>query len=402
MSENLKAKELFSLSLRSFRNKPQRAILTIAGMSVGIATVLLLVSLGYGLQYILIGKLMTTEDSLISMEVFYPSERNILIREHTLAEIREYEDVAEVSPVSEFPGEVNEGAIDSTGVLINVRIIEPSYFRLSGLVPDIGKAPVEGENGLVISSQTLIALGMEADETALGTPLEFTVFFEDEVSSTFDEVHSRGQIPIMGIINDDTTTAIIFSEALTETRPYYTKMMVKADNTEVIEKLRDNLLEQGFLVSARIDLVTQARKITNILTMILGVFGVTALVVSAIGMFNTMLVGFLERIYEVGILKSLGATDYNVRNLFLVEASIMGLLGGLGGVALGIGAGKILNIVLTIFSQRFGGKAIELFMVPWWFVGLVLAISAIIGFVSGWWPAHRATGLSPKEAFNKR
>ena len=77
--KKLKLSELLSLSLRTFKTKPQRAFLTILGMSVGIATVLLLVSLGYGLQYILIGKLITTEDSLITMEVSYPTEANLSI-----------------------------------------------------------------------------------------------------------------------------------------------------------------------------------------------------------------------------------------------------------------------------------------------------------------------------------
>ena len=76
----LRLKEMLSLSLRTFRTKPQRAFLTIMGMAVGIATVLLLISLGYGLQYILIGKLITTQDSLITMEVSYPTESNIVMK----------------------------------------------------------------------------------------------------------------------------------------------------------------------------------------------------------------------------------------------------------------------------------------------------------------------------------
>ena len=115
-----------------------------------------------------------------------------------------------------------------------------------------------------------------------------------------------------------------------------------------------------------------------------------------------MLVGFLERIYEVGILKSLGATDKDVRNLFLVEASFMGLLGGAGGVIIGFGLGKLFNFLLSFVATRFGGKSFDLFATPLWFVLLIMVFSVIIGFVSGWWPAHRAAGLSPKEAFNKR
>jgi len=403
MSDNkLKSRELLSLSFRTFRTKPQRALLTILGMSVGIATVLLLVSLGYGLQYILIGKLMTTEDSLITMEISYPSESNILIKKSLLDNLRTYENISEVSPVAEFPGEISESG--NSGLLVDTRIVEPAYFRLSGLLPDIGSFPTVSEPGLVASSQTLIPLGLTIDETLLNKSIDFKVFYQDEKNNISEEVNSIAPIKIKGIISDESIspTTIIFANSLSKEPPFFNKALVKAKNINVLEELRDRLLGEGFLVSARIDLVTQARKITNIITIILGVFGITALVVSSIGMFNTMLVGFLERIYEVGVLKSLGATDYDVRNLFLVEASMMGFLGGVGGIIIGIGGGKILNILLSLLAANFGGSAITLFLIPWWFVFIILILSVLIGFFSGWWPAHRAAGLSPKEAFTKK
>lgn len=403
-NQTLKIRELLSLSFRTFRTKPQRAFLTIMGMSIGIATVLLLVSLGYGLQYILIGKLMTTEDSLITMEISYPSESNITIEKPLLEKIKTYPNVDEVSPIAEFSGEINENG--NSGLLVDTRIVEPSYFRLVGLLPTVGVPLFESDKdpGLVVSSQTLIPLNLFPDETSLNKTLSFKVFYPNNEKNESVESISNIPLKIKGIITDESMppTTIIFANSLSQEPPFYQKILVKADDVDSLEGLRDRFLEEGFLVSARIDLVTQARKITNIITIILGVFGVTALIVSAIGMFNTMLVGFLERIYEVGILKSIGATDYDVRNLFLVEATIMGFLGGVGGIILGIGGGEILNLVLSTLATRFGGDAIRLFLTPWWFIFLILSFSLIIGFISGWWPAHRAAGLSPKEAFTKK
>ena len=53
-------------------------------------------------------------------------------------------------------------------------------------------------------------------------------------------------------------------------------------------------------------------------------------------------------------------------------------------------------------AKKFGGEGIELFLIPWWFVFLILILSTFIGLISGWWPAHKATGLSPKEAITKK
>src|SRR3989344_723042 len=81
--------DIIKLSTRIFTVKPTRTFLTILGTSIGIATVVFFISLGYGLQYILLGKLVTTEDSLISMEASYPQEANIPIVSADLEGIRQ-------------------------------------------------------------------------------------------------------------------------------------------------------------------------------------------------------------------------------------------------------------------------------------------------------------------------
>jgi len=400
-SKKLKLTELVGLSLRSFRAKPQRAALTILGMSIGIATVNVLVSLGYGLQFILIGQLMTTEDSLITMEISYPSESNLTIEPDSLEALKNFPNVAEISPVAEFPGEIStEGA---STLLIDTRIVDSAYFRLAGILPNVGTA-LDATDGTIVSGQILTALGAPIDISALGQMFAITVLYQEADTSTITDVAIPKPFSLQGIILDDamSPTAIINVSSLSKEPPFFRKVLVKAKNVDVLETLRDRLLGEGFLVAARIDLVTQARQITNIITIVLGAFGVTALIVSAIGMFNTMTVGFLERIYEVGILKSIGATDADVRYLFLVESSLMGFFGGLCGVVLGVGLGGIFNIVLSFVAVKYGGSAIDLFLTPAWFMVVILVLSAFIGFVAGWVPAHKAAKLSPKEAFDRR
>lgn len=400
-SKKLKLTELVGLSLRSFRAKPQRAALTILGMSIGIATVIVLVSLGYGLQFILIGQLMTTEDSLITMEISYPSESNLTIEPDSLEALKNFPNVAEISPVAEFPGEIStEGA---STLLIDTRIVDSAYFRLAGILPNVGTA-LDTTDGTIVSGQILTALGAPIDISALGQMFDITVLYQAADTSTITDSAIPKPFSLQGIILDDamSPTAIINVSSLSKEPPFFRKVLVKAKNVDVLETLRDRLLGEGFLVAARIDLVTQARQITNIITIVLGAFGVTALIVSAIGMFNTMTVGFLERIYEVGILKSIGATDADVRYLFLVESSLMGFFGGLCGVVLGVGLGGIFNIVLSFVAVKYGGSAIDLFLTPVWFMVVILVFSAFIGFVAGWVPAHKAAKLSPKEAFDRR
>jgi len=105
--------------------------------------------------------------------------------------------------------------------------------------------------------------------------------------------------------------------------------------------------------------------------------------VFAIGMFNAMIVSFLERIYEVGIMKSLGATDRDIKKLFLIKLFIMGFLGGSTGVAIGAGFGMLANFGLSLFASHFGRKAFTLFITLLWCVGL--AVASVFTYWNNFW-----------------
>jgi len=397
----LAATDIIRLAVRVFKTKPLRTCLTIFGMSIGIATVLFLVSLGYGLQYILIGKLVTTEDSLITMEVSYTAESNLRITADGLKDIQALPLVAEVSPIGEFSGELK---IASTTGLVGTRIIDPTYFRLTGLKASEGDNIEEGQSAIMLNSQAVKLLGLPTSSVILGTTAQVSVEYDSEGGSKVEHVGLLKAATIVGIGGDETQppTVLVPFDQMQKPPPYFKSVLVKANTIDDVTTLRDQLLEKGFAVLARIDLVNQARQVTNIFTLILGIFGVTALIVSSLGMLNTMIVGFMERIYEVGVMKSLGATDSDIKKIFLMEASIMGLLGGICGVIIGVGGGKVINIVLSAVAVHFGGTSINLFMTPWWFVVFIIFTSFFIGTISGFWPAKRAALLSPKEAFIRK
>ncbi len=402
-THHLLLSEMFRLSLRNFRVKPVRSVLTILGMSIGFGVVLFLVSLGYGLQYILIGNLVTTQDSLVTMQASYPNEANLSFYERDVSALAALPHVMEVAPIASFSGEASKVG-GTSPALISTNVVSPAYFRLTGTAVSFGKVVASTTPGVVVTSQTLALMNISTSTSALGTPINLIVSYEDDLHGTTTQARSQGPLPVLGVISDDTQAPLIIVKPgdLTAPAPFYQSVLVKADSVNTVEAVRDELINRGFVVSARIDLVNQARQITNIITIVLGVFGVTALVVSAIGMFNTMIVSFMERTYEVGVLKSLGATDKDVRNLFLLESAVYGFLGGASGVILGVASAQGINLGLNILAQHLGGKSFTLFITPLWFVGLTIGLSILIGLVSGFWPARRAAQLSAKQAFLQR
>ena len=135
----------------------------------------------------------------------------------------------------------------------------------------------------------------------------------------------------------------------------------------------------GFSVSALSDTVEQANKIFRAIQIVLALFGFGALIVAVIGMVNTMTITLLERINEIGIMKVIGASDKDVKKLFLTESVIIGTLGGMSGLAVGFLGAKLFNLGVNILAQTLGGESINLFAFPIWFLTTIIVFSSIVG-----------------------
>jgi putative ABC transport system permease protein len=180
--------------------------------------------------------------------------------------------------------------------------------------------------------------------------------------------------------------------------PAYPSLSVRVRNPSQIESVQDAIRKLGFNTFSILDATRGLRRFFAVLDLFLGIFGSLALAVAALGIVNTLVMAILERRREIGIMKAIGASDADVKKLFLAEAAVMGLAGGALGVALGWVIGRVINVGTNFYLRRQNLPPENLWSVPWWLVGGAIAFAIVISMLSGLYPAARAAKLDPVQA----
>ena len=402
--------DLFKLATRMFKARTSRTLLTVLGMSIGIAAILFLVSLGYGLQKTLLEKI-TTSDSLVTLDVSEAKSGAVPIDSDMLDKVKSLPGVEEVSPAFQITA---QGHLEDLSADLTVTGVKPSFMKLGGYKATNGTLITDNNaEGIVISSAVAQVFNQDVKDI-INKEISFSFFVpkntqtatSDEAEQTQNEpqnnvnkVESDKKYKIIGIVDSQDNIVYINSSSLDNLNiSQYSQLKVKTRSASEMSVVRDTILSYGLLVSSLSDTVDQANQIFSIVQIVLMLFGIIALVVSAIGMFNTMTITLLERTEEIGIMKSIGASDMSISMMFFMEAAIMGFLGGCAGILIGWLGGLGFNTVINFIAARFGGEKVSLFYSPLWFVLSILVFSAVVGFLTGLTPARRASKIDPLDA----
>ncbi|HTD21604.1 MAG TPA: FtsX-like permease family protein [Terriglobales bacterium] len=181
-------------------------------------------------------------------------------------------------------------------------------------------------------------------------------------------------------------------------KPAYSNLTVRTEGPGQVEAVEAAIKKMGFGAFSLQDATRDLRLFFAVFDLLLGIFGSLALAVAMLGIINTLVMAILERRREIGILKALGAADRDVKQLFFVEAGVMGLFGGTLGVGLGWLIGRIITVTANIYLRRQDLPPTNVFAVPWWLVLGAIAFAVIVSLGAGLYPAARAAKLNPVEA----
>jgi putative ABC transport system permease protein len=181
----------------------------------------------------------------------------------------------------------------------------------------------------------------------------------------------------------------------------YNNLIVQVTNVDQVLEVTDAINKLGYSANTPQSFIQGINSFFLILQIVFGGVGAIALLVAAIGIANTMTMAILERTREIGLMKAIGATNRDVLSIFLGEAAGIGLIGGLGGVALGWGGSAMLNVVAITYlaGQSNGGPPPSVAAAtPLWLPLFALIFATLVGLLSGLYPALRAATLVPVNA----
>lgn len=185
----------------------------------------------------------------------------------------------------------------------------------------------------------------------------------------------------------------------------YESIKISVDNVKNLDEVQKQIKEMGFQPTSLGTFLKPMQETSKMLQMVLGGIGALSMLVSAINIANTMIMSIYERTKEIGIMKVLGCYIKDIKKLFLFEAGIIGLMGGIIGIIISyITSWGINKFGQPLFKSLFAGNYMynmdntKFSVIPIWLPFLAAGVAITIGLVSGYYPARRATKISAIEA----
>lgn len=185
----------------------------------------------------------------------------------------------------------------------------------------------------------------------------------------------------------------------------YETVTVKATSVNSVGEVEQAIRDQGFYTFSAQSMQQELKSVFLIIQGVLGALGGIAMLVAALGIANTMTMSIYERTREIGIMKAVGASNRQIKRVFLGEAAIIGVLGGVGGLLFSAAGAALANLfVQALIANQMatgGGGPTEttsFFQIPVWLAVFAIAFAAGVGLLAGVLPAVRAANLDPLTA----
>lgn len=429
----IKFLDLASLSMNNLISKKSRSLITIGGIAVGISFTVLLISLGYGLENLVITRVASLNE-LKQVDTIPSISSNIFLTDESVNSISSFEGVKEVFPLVSIAGIVKSNNSQTETVIYAVKtnylenieetLIAGEYFENKSedvtfsdnvILTDENRVLTEEEETTntkivdlegkdtseVILNSSMLELFALNPEDAIGQTVDLEFIVTSNLIDNTTKVRSTAmKYQIVGVTDEGTNPLAYIP--INDVEPLginkFSQLKVVLDSQDNVQQIRLGIESLGFTTTSIVDTVIQIEEFFSNIRVVFAALGGIALFVASLGMFNTLTVSLLERTREVGLMKAIGMKSKEVRELFLAESVLMGITGGVAGIIGGIALGFILSLVISAVSIARGGEYLSLSYMPIGTILGILILACIIGVITGLYPARRATRISALNA----
>ncbi|NLW23237.1 MAG: ABC transporter permease [Tissierellia bacterium] len=436
--------DLIRMGIKNLWRRKLRTFLTVLGVIIGTSSIIVMLSLGFGMQEAFQNQLSRMGSlTIINVHRRYggydgmgSSSQEALLDDKALAKFKKIPHVRAVTPI-----------VETYGVIINGRYT--AHTSLKGIDPSVmeefdfkigeGRLLEPGDDFGVVFGGGMKYNFYDEQAMARGRYEEAKVdLMKDRMFFTFDTSQGMPTMPgenierprytdykikTVGILEEgnyetdwgiyapiSTVERMIKEKERAEgnnrnqrasARQGYERVMVKVDDIDHVQDVQQRIKDEGYDAYSLNDYLDEMKRFSKIAQALLGGIGAVSLLVAAIGITNTMVMSIYERTKEIGIMKVIGASLRDIKRLFLFESAMIGLLGGSLGVIFSFG----LSFAINKFGANFGGYIgfdggveTKISIIPVWLIFAAMGFSALIGIISGYYPARRAMKLSALDA----
>lgn len=438
----MRISDLLKMGLRNLSRRKARTILTVLGVVIGTLSIIIMVSIGYGVnknfetQVMQQGGLTTISVNTFGMVTdeggkFVDSTQQKL-DDNLVTQLRTLDHVKAVSPVIQTETTLFCGSYQGWASISAMDRESFEAFDFPKLT--YGKYPSEEDNSVIIfganapfefyKPNSRFSQPIKIDILKNKVVLKFQNFQTDPKKKEFS-------LPLKNVAKMEMTNGEFDYNVYMDVnyfkslyRQYcntlkledrkkalkkiteYQQIKLNVDNIKNVLEVQEEIKKLGFQSQSQMQYLKPLKDASKTLQIVLGLLGCVAMVVSAISIANTMVMSIYERTKEIGIMKVLGCVVSDIRKLFLFEAGMIGVIGGIIGILLGyLSSWGINQFGKPIFGALMGGgggtgeMAKTYFsLIPLYLPILSFAISLSVGLMAGYLPARRATKISSIEA----
>jgi putative ABC transport system permease protein len=394
-------RDLVGYTVAAVRAQRGRSLLTVTGIAIGVAAVVLLTAIGEGIHRFVLAEFTQFGTNLIAVAPGKTSTMGMSgamisnVRPLSLDDaraLRQIPDVEAVVPVVQGNAAVEGGGRSRRTMVFGAGAKVPEIWSMR---PAIGRFLPEGAG----AARAFAVLGSKLADELFGSasPLGARIRVGGEPYRVIGVMQSKGQM--LGFDLDDTVfipveraLAMFDRDSLMEVDLLYDRA---ADSSAVAERVRAMLQRrhsgEDFTITTQDQMPDVRGSVLDVLTAVVGALGGISLAVGGIGILTIMTIAVRERRREIGLLRALGAGRGQILTLFLLEAVLLALVGGALGLVVGAGGAWLIGILVPALPTE----------TAWDFVLIAEVIAVLIGLVAGVLPALRAAALDPVAALHE-